>query len=46
MRRGYQDLAAKGLMTCQELGEKLGQVEECARWPSASWRRYRASRSA
>ena len=28
IRSGYQDLAAKGLMTYEELGEKLGQVEK------------------
>ena len=27
MRGGYQELAAKGLMTLDELGEKLGQLE-------------------
>ena len=28
MRSGYQDLAAKGLMTCDELGEKLRALDE------------------
>jgi len=28
IRSGYQDLAAKGLMTYEELGEKLGQIEK------------------
>ncbi len=28
MRGGYQDLAAKGLMTFEELGEKLQGLEE------------------
>jgi hypothetical protein len=28
MRSGYQDLAAKGLLTYEELGEKLSAVEE------------------
>jgi hypothetical protein len=28
MRAGFQELAAKGLMTLEELGERLGQIEE------------------
>ena len=28
MRSGYQDLAAKGLLTYEELGEKLAALEE------------------
>lgn len=28
MRAGYQELAANGLMTLEELGERLGQIEE------------------
>ena len=31
MRSGYQDLAAKGLMTFEELGEKLQDLEETRR---------------
>ena len=31
MRAGFQELAAKGLMTLEELGERLGQIEEARR---------------
>jgi len=31
MRGGYQELAAKGLMTLEELGEKLAELEEAKR---------------
>lgn len=38
VRSGYQDLAAKGLMTPVEPGEKLEGFKE-TRTPSANWRR-------
>ena len=31
MRGGYQELAAKGLMTLEELGEKLAELEATKR---------------
>jgi DNA repair exonuclease SbcCD ATPase subunit len=41
MRSGYQDLAAKGLLTYEELGEKLAALEEAR---ATVWRELEALR--